>query len=373
MTTIRDIVSLFNAAYPLARAENWDKVGLVIGNANANAHRVLVAHEVTDATIGEAQNADANCLVVYHPPIFRPLQNLDFADHSVRLAARCIAANIHVIAVHTALDNAPFGRALGDKLAAQLGLQNVRVLDANGRETWCKLVVYVDDNDLENVRNALWNAGAGVIGDYDEASFRVSGKGTFRPREGANPTVGTIGEREEVDEWRLEVLVPQSKISDCVAAMKAAHSYEAVAHDIIKIENIGESYGAARIGELISSTRFEDFAADVQQKLNAPNLRLVASNKNAVQTIACMPGSGASYLNAAVKAGCNVLVSGDFKHHDALQAQAHNLALIDVTHSATERAAIEMIAQVLETSSTRLGFEVARSTIDTNPFAEMQP
>ena len=368
MTTIRDIVSLLDSAYPLARAESWDKVRLLIGDANANAHRVLVAHEVTDATLDETQNANANCLVVYHPPLFKPLQNLDFSDHSVRLAARCIAANIAVIAVHTALDNAPFGHALGDKLASQLGLQNVRVLGANGREALCKLVVYVPTDDLENVRNALWQAGAGAIGNYDEASFGSRGHGTFRANENANPTVGNIGERVEIEEWRLEVLVPQSKIDSCVQAMKAAHSYEEVAYDIIKLENTGDSYGACRVGELASSTLFDDFARDVQNKLEAPNLRVVRSGKTEVQTVACVPGSGASYLSAIAKSGADVLVTGDIKHHDALQAQAHNLALIDATHSATERAAIEMIAQVLETSSTRLGFEVARSTIDTNPF-----
>ena len=366
MAIVRDIVSLLDAAYPFSRAEKWDKTGLLIGDANASANRVLVAHEVTDATIDEARNADINCLVVYHPPIFRPLENLDFSHHSVRLAARCIAANIAVVAVHTALDNAPFGSALGDKLAAQLQLQNVRVLDASGRETLCKLVVYVGDDDLENVRNALWNAGAGNIGNYDKASFRVRGNGTFRPLDGANPTVGKIGERETVDEWRLEVLVPQSKIEECVQAMKAAHSYEEVAHDIIKLENRGgESWGAARIGELHSSTRLSDFEQTVQQKLQAPNVRVVRSGKSQIKTVACVPGSGASYIDAAVKSDADVLVSGDFKHHDALQAQAHNLALIDATHTATERAAVGMIAQVLE-SSTR--WETLRSAIDTNPF-----
>lgn len=369
MTTSRDIVSLLDAAYSLARAEKWDKVGLLIGDENASANRVLVAHEVTNETIDEAQKIGANCLAVYHPPLFRPLENLSFSNYSVRLAACCISGNIAVIAVHTALDNAPFGHALGDKLASQLELTNVRVLDASGSETLCKLIVYVGDNDLENVQNALWNAGAGAIGNYDKASFRVLGNGTFRPLEGAKPTVGTVGKLKQIEEWRLEVLVPQSKIDACVRAMKAAHSYEEVAHDIIKLENkSGQAFGACRIGELKSSTRLPDFARNVQQKLQAPNLRVVASGKNAIKTIACVPGSGASYIDAAVKKNCDVLVSGDFKHHDALQAQAHNLALIDATHTATERAAITMIAQVLESSSR---CEVVRSAIDTNPFGAL--
>jgi dinuclear metal center YbgI/SA1388 family protein len=371
MPKVCDIVALLNAAYPFARAEKWDKTGLLIGDANATADRVLVAHEATDATIDEAQKVGANCLVVYHPPLFRALENLDFSHHSVRLASRCISANLAVVAVHTALDNAPFGRALGDKLASQLELQDVRVLDASGRETLCKLVVYVGDEDFLNVRNALWQAGAGAIGHYDQASFRSRGSGTFRPLEGANPTVGSIGELETVEEWRLEVLAPQSKVEACVGAMKAAHAYEEVALDIIKLENRGgESWGAARIGELVSSTRLPDFAQSVQRQLCAPNVRVVTSGKTEIKNVACVPGSGASYIDAAIQAGCDVLVTGDIKHHDALQAQAQGLAVVDATHTATERAAIEMIAQVLE-SSTRLSLEVVRSAIDTNPFEDL--
>ena len=366
MLSIREIAGLLNAAYSFARAEKWDKIGLLVGDANADANRVLVAHEITDATIDEAIKLNCSCVVVYHPPIFRALENLDFQNHSVRLAARCIRANIAVVAVHTALDNAPFGLALGDKLASQIGLTNVRVLDASGSETWFKLVVYVPDGDLENVQNALWDAGAGQIGNYDNASFRARGIGTFRALDGANPTIGTLGETEIVGEWRLEVLIPQSKIERCVRAMKTAHSYEEIAYDMIKLENqSGANYGAARIGELSEAEALHVFSRDVCHRLRAPSARTVSSQKERVQIVACVPGSGASYIESAVKNNCDVLVSGDFKHHDALQAQAHNLSLIDATHVATERAAIEMIAEVLQ-SSTR--FETLRSTINTNPF-----
>ena len=368
MPIVYDIAGLLGSVYPFSRAEKWDKVGLLIGDENASANRVLVAHEITDATIDEAQKIGAHCVVVYHPPLFRALENLDFANHSVRLASRCIAANINVIAVHTALDNAPLGHALGDKLAAQIGLTDVRVLDSSARETLFKLIVYVGDEDFEKVRDALWEAGAGAIGHYDEASFRSRGSGTFRPLEGAMPTVGTIGERENVEESKMEFLVPQAKLDACLRAMKAAHTYEEVAHDIFKLENKGAEFGAARLGTLESSTRFETFARDVENILEAPNLRVVSSGESEILRVACVPGSGASYIDAARKSGADVLVSGDFKHHDALQAQVHGLALIDVTHVATERAAIEMIARVLDNSSTRLGFEVARSSINTNPF-----
>ncbi len=367
MLNVRDITGILRNAYPFSRAESWDKVGLLIGDANMEINYLLVAHEVTDATIDEAQNVGANCLVVYHPPLFRPLENLNFSNHSVRLAARCISANIAVVAVHTALDNAPLGRALGDKLAAQLGIRDVDVFKPSGQEGLYKLIVYVPINDVERLQWAMWDAGAGAIGSYDQASFRVRGQGTFRPLEGANPTIGHIGKLETVDEWRLEVIVPESKREAVLQAMKEAHPYEEVAHDIYKFRiNGGESWGAARIGHLKSSTRFVDFARHVQEKLSAPNLRLIPSKKNEIRIVACVPGSGASYIDAAAKIGCDCLITGDIKHHDALQAQVHNMSIIDATHTATERAAIEMIAEVFEQYDTCV--PIVRSQIDTNPF-----
>jgi dinuclear metal center YbgI/SA1388 family protein len=363
MATVRDLVKAIDAQYPFERAEKWDKTGLLIGDAQAAAQRVLVAHEVTAQTLEEAR--DCQAMVVYHPPIFRVLENLDFKNHIVRLAAQCIAQHLNVVAVHTALDSAPQPRALGDKLTDSLGLQNVRVLSPSGHEPLFKIVVFVPPEALEKVSNALWEAGAGSIGNYDRAAFRNKGTGTFRPLPGADPYDGEIGKQQEADEWRLEVIVPATQRDEVIHAMKAAHPYEEVAYDAYPLHNMAEPFGAARVGELPSSTHLRDFAITASTSLRAPNLRLVDSGKSQVRKVACVPGAGASYIEAAARAGCDCMVSGDFKHHDALMAQAHGLALVDVTHTATERAAIGMMADAL---STLEGVEIVRSAIDTNPF-----
>ena len=208
MPILRDLIDVLGREYSWARAESWDKVGLQIGDADAWVSRVLVAHEVTTEVLEEARNCDA--LFVYHPPIFRALENLDFSRGTTRLLARCMEQNLAVVAVHTVLDNAPPGRALGDFLARSLGLENIAVLKPSGREALWKLTVFVPDANLETVRDAMWRAGAGQIGNYREASFMARGTGTWTPREGAHPHLGTIGKREERDEWRLEVIVPNS-------------------------------------------------------------------------------------------------------------------------------------------------------------------
>lgn len=358
---VRDILQTLDAKYSLARAAKWDKVGLQIGDGSAPVSRVLVAHEINDEVIAAAANCQA--IVAYHPLIFRALENLNFQNHTARLAAKCIAQNLNVIIAHTALDHAPQPDALGDKLAESLGLQNVGVLQPDGFEALFKIVVFTPPEALEKVSEAMWDAGAGCIGNYDRTAFRGRGTGTFRPMEGANPYDGEIGKQEEADEWRLEVVVPATQREDVIAAMKAAHPYEEVAFDAYPLHNSGLPYGAARAGTLEQSTPLADYAREVETHLRAPSVRIVSA-KNEIQKVACVPGSGASYISAAAKAGCDCLVTGDIKHHDALQAKALGISIIDVTHAATERATIPMLAQALST----LDVEIVRGEIETNPF-----
>lgn len=366
MAIVKDVLRTLDAEYSLSRAAKWDKVGLQIGDANARVEKVFVAHEITDDVLSEAEGAQA--MVVYHPLLFRALENLDFVNHTARLAARCIAQNLNVIAVHTALDHALPPRALGDKLAQTLGLQDVGVLQPDGHEELCKIVVFVPDENLRAVQDAMWQAGAGQIGNYDCASFRARGTGTFRPNENAHPHSGEIGTLEQADEWRLEVIAPRRESTPIIAAMKAAHPYEEVAYDVFDLQNrdSNQAFGAARVGALAGSTPMLEYARDIAAKLNAPGVRLIEA-KTEIQKIACVPGSGASFIAAAARAGCDCLVSGDFKHHDALQAQALGLSLIDVTHVATEAAAVPMMAAALGD----LGIEIVQSERKTNPFAAL--
>ncbi|HEX8550895.1 MAG TPA: Nif3-like dinuclear metal center hexameric protein [Abditibacteriaceae bacterium] len=358
---IHEILTAIEARFPLARAEKWDKVGLQIGDAKTETSRILVAHEITPEVLEETQNDD--CVVVYHPMIFRALENLNFADPTARLAAECIRRNLTVIAAHTALDNAAPPHALGDRLAQEIGLENIDVVAPTGKETLCKVVVFVPPEAREKVEEALWQAGAGALGNYERASFRTRGEGTFRPIEGANPYEGEVGKDELSDEWRVEVIAPEAQREKIVRAMKAAHPYEEVAYEIYHIYNTDAPYGSARAGD-IPPTPLDVFAETVREKLNAPAVRLVRAGKH-VSRIACVPGSGASFLDGIARAGCDCLVTGDIKHHDALKAKALGVSLVDVTHVATERSTVEMLAACFADSSV----EVVRSAVETNPFS----
>jgi putative NIF3 family GTP cyclohydrolase 1 type 2 len=164
--TVRDILAAIDARFPLARAEKWDRVGLQIGDGDTVVSRVLVAHEVTQSTLEAARGCEA--LVVYHPLLFRPLENLDFKNHTARLAAQCIMQGVNVVAVHTALDGAPQPHALGDQLVEALGLQDAKVLAPTGHEALFKIVVFVPPEALDKVSQAMWEAGAGRLGNYGD-------------------------------------------------------------------------------------------------------------------------------------------------------------------------------------------------------------
>jgi len=368
MLTISDVLRALDSRFPFARAESWDKVGLQVGDSGAPVNAVYVAYEVTESVISASAGHEA--VVVYHPLLFRPLENLNFANHTARLAARLIAAGQNLISVHSALDGAEPPFALGDALAGQLGLRDVSVLKPSGQGKLVKIVTFVPDEALAHVSEALWAAGSGQIGRYDRASFRTQGVGTFRPLEGANPYLGQTGITEEASEWRLEVIVAEAAWKCVVGALIDAHPYEEVAYDVMPLLNgaSGASYGPARIGH-VGPVALDVFAEAVSVSLGAPGARLVrrrtSGSEDLIRSVACSPGSGASFIEAAVAAGADCLVTGDIKHHDALKAVELGLNVLDVSHAATERAAVPLMADALRSLAE---VTVTAGPTDTNPF-----
>jgi dinuclear metal center YbgI/SA1388 family protein len=368
--TIQTLYAALDARFSFSRAESWDKTGLLVGDFSAQVRRVLVAYEVTDAALDAARQHECEAVVAYHPLIFRPLEKLDFSDRTAHLCARLIRQNQNLICVHTALDGASPPDALGDALARQLGLENARVWKPSGIQKLIKIVVFVPIEAVDDVCNALWQSGAGHIGRYDEASFQTTGTGTFRPLEGASPRVGEIGKRHSASEVRLEVVAPEARWKSIVAAMKNAHPYEEVAYDVLALENSdsNQTFGPLRIHDLSGTpfgplTPIEPWIERAKSALKVSSVRVVVpSHNNEYAFVACSPGSGASFIPALPPS--TIFISGDFKHHDALLAKSRGIALIDVTHAATETASIELMAGALETVP---DLEIVRDAMR-NPF-----
>jgi len=365
MVSLRALFDALDARFPFSRAESWDKTGLMVGDFSSLVQRVLVTYEVTDAALDAAKQHGCEAVVAYHPLIFKPLESLDFSDRTAHLCARLIRENRSLLCVHTALDGATPPNALGDALARQLGIAGAQVGKPSGYEKLASLTYFVAPQHLEVTRQAAWEAGAGAIGNYDQCSATSAALGTFRPLQGATPAVGEIGVRHEGDEVRVELLAPEHRAQAILAAIRAAQKYEEVAYFLSPLLNRekNQSYGPLRFAANVEKLSLDQWIERARLALNPPSVRVARpDNIEEFPLIACSPGSGASFI-ASLPRG-TIFISGDFKHHDALLAQHRGVALVDVSHAATESAAVELIAGALESVG---GIEIVRDA-HRNPF-----
>jgi dinuclear metal center YbgI/SA1388 family protein len=373
---VADWVAAVDARYPERDQESWDASGLQVGDPDDPVTGVLVCLDVVDATLEEAAGRGASLVVAHHPLLFRPLARLTPSTASGRLALRAARAGTAVLAAHTNLDVAVPGTS--DPVAAILGLQEPRPLvphAGRGEGTRVKLVTFVPRDATPAVLGALADAGAGVIGEYDGCSFRVAGTGAFRPSATANPAVGERLARTEVAEDRVEVVVDRARLAATVAALVAAHPYEEVAWDAYPLLAAppapGERVkGLGLVGELPAPRPLGELAADLAARLPSPHLRVGGDPSATVRRVAVCGGAGESLIPAALSAGADVLVTGDLRHHVALDARGSGLAVVDAGHHATEAAALPAFAAALEEVARRRGLRarLLRSGVVTDPW-----
>ena len=254
-------------------------------------------------------------------------------------------AGVAVYSPHTAFDNTNGG--INDLLALRLGLVEIEPLRRTPADGQLKVVVFVPEKDLQRVADAMFAAGAGHIGEYRECSFRLAGVGTFFGSDAANPTIGQKGRREEVNEWRLEAVCPASRVEPVVAAIRRAHSYEEPAFDIYPLHAPPSGRGEGRLGSLEPGRSLAEFAATVRATLRAGPIQTVGDLQRPVRRVAIVCGAGGEFLADAVRAGADVLLTGEMRFHDYLSAGAQGLSLILPGHYITERCGIEELADRL--------------------------
>ncbi len=346
---------MINAIYPPALAEDWDNVGLQVGDPTAEVSRIAVALDPVEATLTEAVSKKAELLVCHHPLIFKPLRHLTPNDETGKLVLRAVQEKVAIFSAHTNLDRATGG--LNDWLAERLGLIDARPMETNEGLLF-KLVVFVPVEAQETVADALFSAGAGAIGAYDRCSFRAAGTGTFRAGAGTDPYVGEPGKDESVDEVRLETVVPKEKLGRVVARMVKAHPYEEVAYDLYPLLNDRPDVGLGRIGKLAEPVSLSEYAAQIKSSLDAGHVRVVGPGHKKICKVAVCGGSGASLLATAYRQGADLLVTGDVKYHDARIAESLGIALVDAGHFATEKIAVEGLTRQLHKIIEDKGFEI---------------
>ena len=365
---LADVIGLLNQLCPPDLAEDWDNVGLQVGDLSAKIDKILVCLDAEEIAIQEAQRHGAQLIISHHPLIFKPIKRLSPTDMTGRVLFQAIKQDIAVVSAHTNLDRAADG--LNDWLAERLGVNDILPLERPVEGHFYKLVVYVPLGHEIEVRDAIFASGAGHIGAYDNCSFSCCGTGTFRGSQGTQPFIGTPGELETTEEVRLETIVPASVLNKAISRMFKAHPYEEVAYDLIPLANERVDVGLGRIGHLEKTVSLQTFAGQVKEALQLSSLNLVGDLQRKINKVAVCGGTGMSMFTTAVRQGADCLVTADIKFHEAQRARAEGVALIDAGHFATEQIMVAELSKRLRNTLSERQFDVEtiEMTAESNPL-----
>lgn len=368
--TLADVIGALEVAYPPALAESWDSVGLVAGDPADVVRKVVVAVDATAAVVDEALATGAQLLLVHHPLLLRGVDTVGAHTPKGALLHRLIRSGCALYSAHTNADRADPG--VSDALAGALGLVATRPLIPIPDTVTDKWVVMVPTTDTVRVRDALFAAGCGELGDYRECSWTVTGDGQFRPLPGATPALGAVGEVEAVREDRVEVIAPRRSRARILAALRAAHPYEEPAFDVFETADFPGSRGLGRIGELPEPQTLREFTARVAEALPRTEwgVRAAGDPDRVVRTVAVCGGSGDSLLDTVSGLGADVYVTADLRHHPADEhLRRGGPALVDVAHWASEQPWCAQAKGVLDAHFGSVdGWEVRVTELRTDPW-----
>ncbi len=372
MPVLSDVVDLIHTWYPPHTAEDWDAVGLVWGDPGREVKKVLFAVDPTAEVGAEAADWGADLLVVHHPLFLKPVHGFAATTPKGRTLATLVGANCALLTAHTNADQAAGG--VSASLATALGLSDQRPITAAAGDPIDKLTVFAPVDAASVVRAALAEAGAGTIGNYDFASFTSPGEGRFRPLAGAEPMIGSVGEIAEVEEVRIEVVLPRGLRSRVVAAMKAAHPYEEPAYDVVRVADAEVApTGTGRIGT-IAPVPLAEFAAQVAQALPQTHhgVRVAGDPTRRIRRVAVCGGAGDFLLDTVLGTDADVYVTSDLRHHPAAEfVEKGGPALVDVAHWAAEWTWLPTVSEWLaaaEISKPGDGVQTRVSTLVTDPW-----
>ncbi|MFY7739442.1 MAG: Nif3-like dinuclear metal center hexameric protein [Flavobacterium sp.] len=358
---IKEILNILEEMAPLAYAEDFDNVGLLIGNQNDEATGVLVCHDALESVIDEAIAKKCNLVVCFHPILFSGLKKITGKNYVERAVLKAIKNDIAIYAVHTALDNHKNG--VNKIFCNALGLKNTKVLVPK-QNFIQKLITYTIPENVEKVRNALFDAGAGKIGNYEDCSFNSQGIGTYMGNENSNPEIGERFEFVETQEIKIEVTFEKHLQSKILKALFSNHVYEEVAYEIYDLQNSHQNIGLGMIGELENPMSEIDFLEFVKDKMQCGGIRHSELLGKRVKKIAVLGGSGSFAIKNAIQANVDVFLTSDLKYHNFYEAE-NQIVLADIGHFESERYTKNYIVDFLKEKITK--FAIVLSEENTNP------
>lgn len=358
---IKEILTILEEMAPLAYAEDFDNVGLLIGNKEEEATGVLVCHDALESVIDEAITKNCNLVVCFHPILFSGLKKITGKNYVERSILKAIKHDIAIYAVHTALDNHKNG--VNKIFCDALGLNNTKVLVPKPNFIQ-KLVTYTIPENVEKLRNALFDAGAGKIGNYEDCSFNSQGIGTYMGNEDSTPEIGERFEFVQAQEIKIEVTFEKHLQSKILKALFSNHVYEEVAYELYNIENEHQNIGLGMIGEIENPMNETDFLLFVKDKMQCGGIRHSNLLGKPIKKVAVLGGSGSFAIKNAIQAGADIFLTADLKYHNFYEAE-NQIVLADIGHFESERYTKNYIVDFLNKKITN--FAIVLSEENTNP------
>ncbi|MFT5892119.1 MAG: dinuclear metal center YbgI/SA1388 family protein [Dokdonia sp.] len=360
--TIRDVTNILEEWAPLPYAEDFDNVGLLVGDASSKLTNVLVTHDALESVVQEAIDKSCNLIVCFHPILFSGLKRIVGSNYVEKSILKAIKNDIAIYALHTALDNVSYGVNYG--MAKALDLIDTQILIPK-KEHIRKLVTYVPHDALETVKNALFEAGAGQIGNYDQCSFGIAGESSFRASKKANPIIGSIGIQHKEPETQLHITYEKHFESKVLKSLFINHPYEEVAYEITPLQNNLQNVGLGMVGDLKESISEIDFLKLVKKTFKTGGIRHSELLNKSIKRVAVLGGSGAFGISQAIRNKADIYITADLKYHDYYKAEKQ-IILADIGHFESERFTKNIIANYL-TEKLR-NFAVVLSEENTNPI-----
>lgn len=360
---IKEITGYLERLAPLSLQESYDNSGLIIGSQDTVVEKVLITLDVTEDVIDEAIKENCGMIIAHHPVIFKGLKKISGSNLTEKLVIQAIKYNIAIYAIHTNLDNIIGG--VNSILAEKLGIKHAHILSPK-KGGLNKVICFCPTNNVEDVQTAIFNAGAGHIGNYDSCSFFGKGTGTFKALEGSTPYVGKANQLHKEEEYRIESIVPTHRLSAVIQAIIKAHPYEEPAYDIYTLNNNNPTVGSGLIGEIDSSSSITDYLEFVKQQLGTKYIKHNTLINRPVKRVAICGGSGSFLIDAAARNKADLFITGDIKYHDFFE-HSGNMTIADAGHFETEQPVKELLYSLLKKKFPTFALQISKKSA--NPIS----
>jgi len=359
---VKEVLDVLEAWAPLAYAEDFDNVGLLVGDRDMDVTGVLVTLDTLEVIVDEAIAKKSNLIISFHPIIFNGLKKITGATYVERVVLKAIQHNIAIYSMHTALDNSFEG--VNAKICQVLSINHPKVLIPQ-HGTLKKLTTYVPHSHVEEVKSALFNAGAGTLGNYSNCSFVTDGMGSYKAEPGANPSIGKIGEVHREAEYQINITFAKADEHNILNALFQSHPYEEVAFEVTTLDNCHPHIGMGMVGELENAMDTADFLSFTKHTMHAQGIRHSKILQSKIKRVAVLGGSGAFAIAAAKKAKADIFITADLKYHNFFEAD-NEIVLVDIGHYETEQFTKNLIVDYLTKKIPN--FAIALAEGKTNPI-----